>query len=77
MNYFSILRNALFVSLPYTLIIISITILHDYEMIFGIVERNGIWALVSAQAPNFLTFYAYIFFALLIQGYLYERKNHS
>jgi len=46
-------------------------------MIFGIVERNGIWALVSAQAPNFLTFYAYIFFALLIQGYLYERKNHS
>lgn len=48
-----------------------------FEAILSLISRNGLQSFLSLQAPSFLMFFAFTFGALLIQGFIYEKKNPS
>lgn len=47
------------------------------EAVLSLISKNGIKSFLSLQAPSFLMFFALILGALLIQGYIYEKKSPS
>lgn len=77
MNYLGIVKSSVIISLPYTILMVCISVSLDYKAISEIVTQNGLLPLLRVQWPNYLMFFCYIFFALCIQGWCYERKNYS